>query len=65
MVGISIRWREGAFAFEFRANGSGGRLLMLRDDEVIHEEAVGSVAAAADRARELSRRFEAPRAKHA
>ena len=65
MVGISIRWREGAFACEFRANGSGGTLLMSRDDEVIHQEAVASVAAAADRALELSRRFDEPRAKHA
>ena len=65
MVGISIRWREGTFACEFRANGSGGTLLMLRDGELIHQEAVASVATAAERARELSRVFEVPRARHA
>lgn len=65
MVGISIRWREGAFACEFRAGGSGGTLLMLREDDVIHQEPVASVTAAAERALELSRGFEAPRAKHA
>jgi hypothetical protein len=67
MAGISIRWRESVFACEFHANpsGSGGTLLMLRDDELIHQEAAPSVAAAADRARELSRAFEVPRVKHA
>ena len=65
MVGISIRWREGAFACEFHANGAGGMLLMLRDGEVIHREAVASVAVASERAHELSRQFDAPRAKHA
>jgi hypothetical protein len=65
MVGISIRWREGAFACEFRASGSGGTLLLLRESELIHQEPVASVAAAAERASELSRQFEAPRAKHA
>jgi hypothetical protein len=65
MVGISIRWREGSFTCEFHADGTGGTLGMLRGDELIHEEPVGSVAAAADRARELSRQLDAPRAKHA
>ena len=65
MVGISIRWREGAFECEFHANGAGGLLVMLRDDTIVHQEAVGSAAAASDRACELSRELETPRAKHA
>ena len=55
MKGITIAWREEPFRCEFRSQPGGSWLHLLRGDELVACEAVASVTAAYERAREISR----------
>lgn len=53
MRGMTIGWREETFRCEFRAEGDGGWLHVLRGDELVAREPVASVLTAYHRAREI------------
>jgi hypothetical protein len=60
-MGIALHWWEGRFYCELNQTGDSSTLRMFADGELVHEQQVGSIAAAHRHAREVSGALSQPR----